>query len=74
MEAGRQWHHGALAIVQLMHAGALSQGNRFSDTTVGPSTVQPRANKMVFYHGKDRDAVPETITEAEIPDALKRLY
>ena len=29
--------HGALAVAQLMHAGALSQGNRFRDTTAGPS-------------------------------------
>ena len=28
--------HGARAVAQLMHAGAISQGNRFRDHTVGP--------------------------------------
>ena len=51
--------HGALAIAQLMHAGALSQGNRFRHGTVGPSAIQPKGEQMVFYHGKDRYAVPE---------------
>src|SRR6202162_1031074 len=29
--------HGTFAIAQMMHAGAISQGNRFRDTTVAPS-------------------------------------
>ena len=37
--------HGSLAIAQMLHAGALSQGNRFRDTTVGPSPVSQRANR-----------------------------
>ena len=48
--------HGALAIAQMMHAGAISQGNRFRDGTVGPSAVQPKGEQMTFYHGKDRYA------------------
>ena len=62
--------HGALAIAQLMHAGALSQGNRFRRTTVGPSAVQPRGEQMTFYHGKDRYVLPAPITEAQIADAI----
>jgi len=62
--------HGALAIAQLMHAGAISQGNRFCDTTVGPSAVQPKGEQMVFYHGKDRYALPATMTEEQIADAV----
>ena len=54
--------HGAFAIAQLMHAGALSQGNRFRHGTVGPSAIQPKGEQMVFYHGKDRYAVPEAMT------------
>ena len=61
---------GALAIAQMMHAGALSQGNRFRDTTVGPSAVQPKGEQMAFYHGKDRYALPAAITEAQIADAI----
>jgi 2,4-dienoyl-CoA reductase-like NADH-dependent reductase (Old Yellow Enzyme family) len=62
--------HGALAIAQMMHAGAISQGNRFRDTTVGPSGVQPKGEQMVFYHGKDRYALPAAITEAQIVAAI----
>ena len=62
--------HGTLAIAQLMHAGALGQGNRFRDTTVAPSAVQPKGEQMTFYHGKDRYRVPAAITEAEIADAI----
>lgn len=62
--------HGALAIAQLMHAGALSQGNRFRDGTVGPSAIQPKGEQMTFYHGHGRYAVPAEITEVQIADAI----
>jgi 2,4-dienoyl-CoA reductase-like NADH-dependent reductase (Old Yellow Enzyme family) len=62
--------HGALAIAQLLHAGALSQGNRFRDSTVGPSPVQPKGEQMTFYHGKDRYVLPAAITETQIADAV----
>lgn len=62
--------HGALAIAQMMHAGAISQGNRFRDGTVGPSSVQPKGKQMTFYHGKDRYALPAAMTEAQIADAI----
>jgi 2,4-dienoyl-CoA reductase-like NADH-dependent reductase (Old Yellow Enzyme family) len=62
--------HGALAIAQMMHAGAISQGNRFRDTTVGPSAIQPKGEQMAFYHGKDRYVLPAAITEAQIADAI----
>jgi 2,4-dienoyl-CoA reductase-like NADH-dependent reductase (Old Yellow Enzyme family) len=62
--------HGALAIAQLMHAGAISQGNRFRGTTVGPSAMQPKGEQMAFYHGKGRYALPVAITEAQIAEAI----
>ncbi|MGA9824824.1 MAG: NADH:flavin oxidoreductase [Methylocystis sp.] len=62
--------HGALAIAQIMHAGAISQGNRFRDTTVGSSAVQPKGEQMAFYDGKGRYAVPVAMTEAQIADAI----
>ncbi|WP_284945008.1 NADH:flavin oxidoreductase [Acidisoma cladoniae] len=62
--------HGAFAIAQMMHAGAISQANRFRDTTVGPSAVQPKGEQMTFYHGKGRYALPATMTEAQIADAI----
>lgn len=62
--------NGTLAIAQLMHAGALSQANRFRDGTVGPSSVQPKGEQMTFYHGKDRYALPAVMTEAQIAEAI----
>jgi 2,4-dienoyl-CoA reductase-like NADH-dependent reductase (Old Yellow Enzyme family) len=62
--------HRALAIAQLMHAGAISQGNRFRDTTVGPSPVQPKGDQMTFYLGKGAYALPVAMTEAQIADAV----
>jgi 2,4-dienoyl-CoA reductase-like NADH-dependent reductase (Old Yellow Enzyme family) len=62
--------HGALAIAQIMHAGAISQGNRFRDATVGPSAIQPKGEQMAFYHGKGRYALPAAMTEAQIADAI----
>jgi 2,4-dienoyl-CoA reductase-like NADH-dependent reductase (Old Yellow Enzyme family) len=62
--------HGALAIAQIMHAGAISQANRFRDTTVGPSAAQPKGEQMAFYDGKGRYAVPVAMTEAQIADAI----
>ena len=62
--------HGAFAIAQMMHAGAISQGNRFRDGTVGPSAIQPKGKQMTFYHGKDRYALPTAITEAQIIEAI----
>ncbi len=62
--------HGALAIAQLMHAGAISQSNRFRDTTVGPSAIQPKGEQMAFYHGKGRYAVPAAISDEQIADVV----
>ena len=62
--------HGALAIAQLMHAGAISQSNRFRNTTLGPSAVQPKGEQMGFYNGKGRYALPNAMTENQIADAI----
>jgi 2,4-dienoyl-CoA reductase-like NADH-dependent reductase (Old Yellow Enzyme family) len=62
--------HGTFAIAQVMHAGAISQGNRFRETTVGPSSVQPKGEQMTFYHGKDRYALPAEMTDAQIAEAI----
>lgn len=62
--------HGAVAIAQMMHAGAISQGNRFRDSTVAPSAIQPKGEQMTFYHGKDRYVLPAAITEEQIADAI----
>ncbi len=62
--------HGALAIAQIMHAGAISQGNRYRNGTAGPSAIQPRGKQMTFYHGKDGYALPTALTDEQIADAI----
>ncbi len=62
--------HGAFAIAQMMHAGALSQGNRFSGSTVAPSAVQPKGEQMTSFNGKGRYALPAAMTETQIADAI----
>lgn len=62
--------HGARIFAQLMHAGAISQGNRFRDTTVGPSAVQPKGHQMDFYYGKGAYPVPAAITDEQIAEAI----
>lgn len=62
--------HGALAFAQLMHAGAISQGNRFRDTTVGPSAIQPKGQQMTFYYGRDTYPLPDAITDQQIAEAV----
>lgn len=57
---------GAIAL-QLMHAGALLQGNRHSGGSIAPSAVQPKGVKMSSYGGGDGPfAVPVAATHADI--------
>ena len=62
---------GARIFAQLMHAGALSQGNIYRDTTRGPSAVQPKGQQMAFYRGAGDYPVPEAMSIAEIQDAVR---
>jgi 2,4-dienoyl-CoA reductase-like NADH-dependent reductase (Old Yellow Enzyme family) len=62
--------HGALAIAQMMHAGATSQGNRFMSSTAGPTAILPKGKPMSFYYGKDAFALPLAMTEEQIADAI----
>jgi 2,4-dienoyl-CoA reductase-like NADH-dependent reductase (Old Yellow Enzyme family) len=63
--------HGALVFAQLMHAGALSQGNRFRTHTVGPSAIRPKGEQMGFYYGEGQYAEPAEITAAEIEEVIQ---
>ena len=62
---------GALVFAQIMHAGALSQGNRYRSHSVAPSAVQPVGEQMTVYHGKGSYRMPVEMTEAEIVDAIQ---
>jgi len=62
--------HGAVAIAQMMHAGAMSQGNRFVARTAGPSAVLPKGKPMAFYYGTDAFQEPLAMTEEQVADAI----
>ncbi|WP_019416206.1 NADH:flavin oxidoreductase [Paenisporosarcina sp. TG20] len=58
-------------IVQLMHAGALSQGNPYKKETLGPSAVQPKGEQMKFYGGNGPFAVPNEATKEDIAQVVQ---
>lgn len=62
--------HGGRIVAQLMHAGALSQGNPHRAIAKGPSAVQPRGQQMAFYHGEGPYRMPEAMTPADIAEAI----
>ncbi|MBW4556389.1 MAG: NADH:flavin oxidoreductase [Trichormus sp. ATA11-4-KO1] len=62
---------GSAIFIQLMHAGALCQGNHHRDHTVGPSAVQPKGQKMEEYGGgQGAFPMPKAMTEVEIQEAI----
>lgn len=62
--------HQGMVFVQLMHAGALSQGNRFVDASIAPSAVRPKGEQMKFYYGAGQYPVPRAMTDEDIADAV----
>lgn len=63
-------HQGAV-FAQIMHAGALSQGNRFVDAPAAPSALRPKGEQMKFYYGEGQYPVPRAMTEEDIADAIE---
>lgn len=59
---------GARIFTQLMHAGALSQGNRFRDFNIGPSSVQPKGEQLGFYGGSGKYPTPLEMTSEGISE------
>ncbi|CAB3912950.1 NADH oxidase [Achromobacter aegrifaciens] len=62
--------HGGRIVAQLMHAGALSQGNPYRGTTKGPSAVQPKGQQMAFYRGDGPYRTPEAMSDEDIAEAI----
>ncbi len=62
---------GGRIFAQLMHAGALAQGNRYRSDTVGPSAVRPRGEQMLLYHGAGPYRIPRAMTPAEIEQVVE---
>lgn len=61
---------GGRVFAQLMHAGALSQFNRFRDHTAGPSAVRPLGQQMALYRGEGPYPAPVAMSEADIAEAI----
>jgi 2,4-dienoyl-CoA reductase-like NADH-dependent reductase (Old Yellow Enzyme family) len=64
-------HHDARIFAQIMHAGAISQGNRFRDGTIGPSAIKPKGKQMDFYYGRDDYPTPVAMTDEQIADVIE---
>ncbi|MBE3014151.1 NADH:flavin oxidoreductase [Microbispora sp. NEAU-D428] len=67
---GRVHAAGSVAVLQLMHAGALSQGNPHRSGTAGPSAVPPRGEMMPEYGGSGPWPLPAAMTRADIAEAV----
>ncbi len=61
---------GGRIFAQLMHAGALSQANRFRNDTAGPSAVQPRGEQLRVYAGTGPYRMPRAMTDGDIDEAV----
>ena len=59
---------GARIFAQLMHAGAQTQGNRFVNSTIGPSPIAPKGEQLAFYRGEGPYPVPGQITAAQMDE------
>lgn len=57
---------GALAILQLMHAGALSQRTLHGGRLLAPSTVRPRGKMMPEYGGNGTFRMPVAMSDRDI--------
>ncbi|GLW12961.1 NADH:flavin oxidoreductase [Microtetraspora sp. NBRC 13810] len=68
---GRVHATGAPIVAQLMHAGAISQGNAYREDTAGPSAVQPLGEKMSDYGGQGPWPVPVEMGAADIEQAVR---
>src|SRR6476620_3413573 len=61
---------GTPLIAQLMHAGALSQGNSYGAGAIGPSAVAPIGQMLEEYGGSGRWPAPRAMATADIDHAV----
>lgn len=62
---------GSPIILQIMHAGVQTQGNRFRDEVVGPSAVRAKGEQLPIYGGEGPYPQPRAMSEAEIQEAIQ---
>ena len=63
--------HGAPIIAQLMHAGALSQGNSYGVGTIAPSQVAPRGTMLDEYGGSGGWPTPRAMDADDIDTVIE---
>ncbi|MDX1560990.1 MAG: NADH:flavin oxidoreductase, partial [Marinobacter sp.] len=61
---------GSKIFVQLMHAGAQFQANRFTEQPQGPSEVTPKGAPLGFYGDQTEWQTPAAMTKADIQAAV----
>lgn len=61
--------NGSKAIVQLMHAGAQSQGSYYNEETIAPSPYDPNAEKVGAYGGEGNFQKAREMTQGDIDEA-----
>lgn len=57
---------GGVIIAQLMHAGGLSQYNKYRGHGVAPSSIKPLGKPLSFYYGEGEHPVPKTLSKVDI--------
>lgn len=62
---------GGRLILQIMHAGALVQDNRYTDETIAPSAIQPAGMMAARYYGDGPFRMPRAMTRAEISEVIE---
>ena len=61
---------GARIVAQLMHAGALSQGNPHREGTIAPSAVPPLGEMMPAYGGNGSWQLPREATREDLEEVV----
>jgi 2,4-dienoyl-CoA reductase-like NADH-dependent reductase (Old Yellow Enzyme family) len=61
---------GGRIILQIMHAGALVQDNRYIDETIAPSAVLPAGMMAARYYGDGPFRMPRAMTGEEISEVI----
>ncbi len=67
---GAVHEHDTPIFMQIMHAGALVQRNRWQDGTVAPSMVPPMGEKMSMYGDEGKYATPTALLETGIIEVV----
>ena len=61
---------GGRVFLQLMHAGALVQGNHHRDAAIAPSAVRPKGRMLRGYGGEGPYGLPRPATLVDIEEAV----